>query len=261
VALGEPPRASTLLLLVSRERQAIEHPLWVDFSDRPVPPLAFLLQREHSPAGVVERLSPGVITSHSPWYSEITLELIGIEAVAVLYVMSKDDESALLMACLDDAVEPFFDLLTGADFGDGVTRLTARHWPEVYAMLRHSNDPGTQARVLCNVATPGRVQWAVADHLGGAQPEQIENEQILDLIGASLQTFQRVVNFPVELPGLIQVLGGPDRTTRRLTAVAGLLGATSDIGQSLQGGLRADELLELAQAALGAVDNMLKLKD
>ncbi|MDP8911456.1 MAG: hypothetical protein M3M94_05260 [Actinomycetota bacterium] len=246
---------------MSGERRAIEHPLCIDFSGRLVPPLTFLLQTEYSPTGVVERRSDGVITSHTPWYSEVALELAGIDAVAVLYLMPKDNESALLTACLDETVEPFFKLLTGADFGDGLTKLTALHWPEVYEMLLRSNERSARGRLLCNVATSARVQWVVADQLRGAQLEYIANERIRDLIVTSLQTFLRVSNFLVELPGVFEVVGGPDRTSRRLNAVAGLLRATSDIGRALQGGVHGDELLDLAKAARHAVNTLVDLKD
>jgi hypothetical protein len=246
---------------MSGERRAIEHPLWVDFSGRPVPPLKFVLQQDYSPTGVVERPSEGVVTSHSPWYNEVALELTGIDSVAVLYLMPEDDESVLLMACLDHTLEPFFKLLTGADFGDALTNLTALHWPDVYAMLLHSNSRAARARALCNVVTPGRIQWVVADQLRGAQREYVSNEHILDIVSTSLHTFLRVSDFPSELPGVIEVLGGPDRITRRLKAVGGLLGATADIGQVFQGGVRADELLDLAKAARDAVKNLLELKD
>jgi hypothetical protein len=106
-----------------------------------------------------------------------------------------------------------------------------------------------------------RVQWVVADHLHGVQREQIANEQVLDLIGSSLEVFVRVSNFGLELPGLIEVLGGPDRTSRRLKAIAALIGSASDIGGAFQGGVAADELLDLAKAAKNVVKNLVALKD
>lgn len=246
---------------MSGERQALENPLWVDFSGRPVPPLAFLLQPECSPKGVVERSSDGVTISHSPWYSEICLELRDVAAVAQLYLMPRTDTFTLLMACLDEAIEPFFRTLTGADFGDSLTKLTASHWPDEYALLLRSNDRAHRGRLLCNVATPGRMQWVVAEHLRQAQLDQISIEQILDLVGCSLQTFVRMSNFAFELPGALEVLGGPDRMDRRLSAVAGLLGATAGIGGALQGGLRTEELLDLGRAAQAAVESMIRLRD
>jgi len=244
---------------VSGERRAIDHPLTVDFSGMAVPPLKFILQTEYSPAGVIERPSPGITTSYSPWYLELACDLTGIDAIAVLYWMPTDDESALLMACLNEV--PFFTQLMGADFGDGLTRLTARHWPELYTMLVHSNNRTSGRRVLCKVVTPGRVQWVVADQLRKPQQEFVKNEQLLDLIGSSLQTFLRVSRYLIELPDVFEVVGGPDRTDRRLKAMAGLLGGVGGIGQGLQDGVQLDELLDLAQSARDVVKSLLELKD
>jgi hypothetical protein len=245
---------------MSGERRAIESPLWVDFTGRPVPPLRFLLQREYSPAGIVEPRSDGITASHSPWYSEFVLQMTGIDAVSVLYLMSKDDDTALLMACLDEFPEPFFELLSGADFGDGLTRLIAQHWPDLYGMLLASNKRTPGARILCNVATPGRVQWVVADQIP-ASTEGVATEQVMDLVGASLQTFARMTNVVSELPGVIDVLGGPDRMSRRLKAVSGLLGSAGDIGAVFQGGMTGNELLALAKSARSVVNDLIALKD
>ena len=115
--------------------------------------------------------------------------------------------------------------------------------------------------MLCKVVTPGRVQWVVADQLRGPQRESFRNEQLLDLIGVSLQTFLRVSRYLIELPDVFEVLGGPDRMTRRLKAIGGLLGSAGDIGQVFQGGVQSDELLDLATAARDVVKSSLELKD
>jgi hypothetical protein len=242
------------------ERKAIESPLCVDFTDRPVPPLKFVLQAEYSPAGVVER-SEGMIAGHSPWYGEFALELTGLDAVTVLYVMSKDDDTALLMACLDTSMEPFFGFVSGADFGDDLTQLTALHWPDVYGMLLASNRRTPGARIICTVATPGCVQWVVADQIPVAQAEDIPKDRILDLLRVALQTFVRTSQFYLELPGVIEVLGGPDRTSRRLKAAAGLFRATGDITGVFDSGIGADEVVKLAKSARSFVESLVALKD
>jgi hypothetical protein len=247
---------------VSGERRAIEHPLLIDFSRRVASPLKFVLQTTYSPAGIVERPSPGVTMSHTPWYTEVALELTGTDSVALLYLMRNDDESLLLAACLDDTFEPFFKFLSGADYGDSLTSLTAQHWPEVYAMLVTSNDSAAGGRVLGKVATPsGRVQWVIADDVPSSQVDSIASEQLLDLIGTSVQTVVRATSPWSELPGFIQVFDGPDQFDRRLKALSGLAGAGSDIGGALNGGIDAVELLKLGKAALDAVNDMIALRD
>lgn len=241
-------------------RQAIEHPLFLDFSSQPVPPLKFVLQSEYTPAGIVERPSPGVTASHSPWYSELGLELTGAEETAVVYLLPMGGERGLLAACLDQTFEPFFQLMSGADHGDGVTDLVARHWPDVHSMLLHSNRAAPEGRALCNVITPGVTQWVVADPVLDSQLKDITSEHLTDLVGTAVRTTVRALD-PIQLPGLLHVLGGPDRTTRRLTALSSLLGAGANIGGTFQGGIQADELIGLGQQALEAISSMRQLKD
>ena len=128
-------------------------------------------------------------------------------------------------------------------------------------MLLASNDPAAGGRVLGNLATPSRVQWVVADHVPASEVDRIANEQLLGLIGTSLQTVVRATNPWGELPGLIRVLDGPDQFDRRLKALSGLAGVGSDIGGALNGGVDAVELLKLGKAALDAVTSMMALRD
>jgi hypothetical protein len=235
----------------------------IDFGDQAVPPLRPLFQASsYTPAGKLERQSPWILVGHTPWYREVVLTLSGEARTAVLYLMPINEETNLLAASLDVAFEPFFKLLTGDDFGDAVTTLTAQHWPEVYTMLLRGNAvaaPGT--RMLLKVITQGRQRWVVADPLHSSQVESIPIEHMVDVIDTSVQTLIRVSNVGLELPGIIQVLGGPDQSTRRLTALSDLLGAGSDIGGILSGGVRADELLNLAKAAKRTLSSMKALRD
>jgi hypothetical protein len=245
---------------VTGARRAIEHPLFLDFSGYPVPPLKFVLQSEYTPAGIVERPSPGVTASHSPWYSELGLKLTGADETAVVYLLPMGGERGFLAACLDQTFEPFFQVMSGADYGDGVTHLVAQHWPDVHAMLLDSNRAAPEGRVLCKVITPGVTQWAVADPVLDSQLNDITSEHLTDLVGTAVRTTVRALD-PIQLPGLIRVLGGPDRTSRRLKAFSSLLGAGADLGGTFQGGIQADELLELGKHALQAVSSMRQLRD
>lgn len=202
------------------ERRAIESPLFVDFSNAPVPPMLFALQAERAPRGVVSRPAPGVTIAHTPWYAEFDFQLTGVDGVAVVYVIQYTDESNLIVASLDQTFEGFFSLMSGADYGDDVTKLVALNWPDMYAMLLHSNRRTRRERMLCNINIGGRVQWAVVEEIPvGA--DELSNDQALAVAFAAVQTFVRIANLP-ELPGLFDVLGGPDLVSRRLTATAGL---------------------------------------
>ncbi len=243
------------------ERNAIAHPLVVDFGGQPIGPLRFLLQDAYAPTGIVEYPSEGMACRHTPWLTEVVLDLTGTTATAVLYLLPKDERTVLLAACLDQVFEPFFKLMAGGDYGDAVTRLVATHWPEVHAMLARSNSSSASGRVLAVVTTSGRNQWVVADHVPSSPDHEIPSRQMHDLIGAALTVYSRIANAGVELPGLINVLGGPDRTSRRLTSLAGLLGAVGDFGTAFGGGIKADELYGMAMAAREAVTNAVDLAD
>src|SRR5690606_25115681 len=89
----------------------------------------------------------------------------------------------------------------------------------------------------------------------------LSDPQILDLVGSATALMLDAVHFPVRLPGVIQVLGGPDRTSRRLKALAGLFSGGADLVGVFQEGVDVTELLEVAKAAAGIVENGLALRD
>jgi hypothetical protein len=69
---------------------------------------------------------------------------------------------------------------------------------------------------------------------------------------------------PIDLPGLLQVLEGPDRTSRRIKriqALTSLLGSGAGISETLQGGIAASEWLKLGKDALEALSSMRDLTD
>ena len=245
---------------MSGERRAIESPLLVDFTGWAVPPLKFMLQAEHSPAGIVER-SEGIVVASTPWYREFALEMTGSDGFALAYLMPMDDDTDLLMACLHTTAEPYFRAASGADFGDAVTRLTALHWPDIYGFLLASNRRTPRARILCNVATPGQVQWVVADQIPVAQVEHLSAGQFLEFVFDAVEIFLRTSQFYSELPGVIDVLGGPDRTSRRLKAAAGLFGAAGGMTDSLKDGIAIDEVIEVAKSARESLEALIALKD
>jgi hypothetical protein len=248
---------------MSGERRRIEDPLPIDFGDQAVPPLRVLFQgSSYVPAGTLEHQPPWVVVGHTPWYREVVLTLSDEAGTAVLYLIPINEETTLLAACLGDAFEPFFELLTGADFGDAVTILTAQHWPEVYSMLVRANGaaaPGTS--MLLPVITQRQRRWVVADALHTPELERIPFEHMVKIIDLSVQTLARLDNVGVELPGVIQSLGGPDQASRRLKATSDLIGAGSTIGGILDGGIDGDELVKLAKAARRALSSMVSLRD
>lgn len=230
-------------------RHSIDNPMVIDLSSMPVPPLRFVIQPSYEPVGLYEAYSEGFTVAHTPWYTELGLSLNGADSAALLYLIPKDDDTNLLVACLDRTLDPLFDLLVGPDYGDELVELVAQHWPDIYEMLRNSQDLAATFRMICNVRTPGHLQWVVADPLRGKSKDEWSSERILDLIGTSLQTMFKFTDFPIELPGAVYVLGGPNQLSRRLSALSGLLNASGDIAGVLQGGISSPDLIKLAIAA------------
>ncbi len=227
-------------------RREISEPFAISFADKPVPPLRFLLQDGFKPSGVVEHLPDGLTVGMTPWFTEVIFTMTGTETVAVLYRISKDDEYDLVVACLGEIVEPFFRLLEGRDYGDGLSKLVQQHWPEQYEMLRLSTAQVPGARVMFTVHTPQRVQWVVADHLRVG--DDFSSAQVTNLLGAALQTFLRFSQ-PYDLPGIVPVLGGPDLLSRRLKAISSMINNLNGINDAFQDGFDTSDIIGLAEDA------------
>lgn len=227
-----------------------------------VPPLKFLLQSSYTPSGIVEELAPGLTACHKPWFTEYALEVTGVPGVAaaVIYLIPVNDEMNLLAANVDEAFEGLFIRMSGADFGDGMTKLVARHWPETYAMLAHSQKGTGGVRIIARMFIGGRGHWVVADQIPRTQDE-MDAKQVDALMIAALETVIRGTNFYLDLPGVLEVLGGPDRTSRRLKAASTLFTSAGSIGSGLEDGIGADELVELAKDVREFITGLIALKD
>lgn len=230
------------------ERRALQDALVIDLSHLPVPPLRFMVQPSGpQPPGLLERLDNGVTAAHTPWHTELRLDVTGADAVMLLYRLPLDDDTMLQLACLDGAFEPVYRLATGGDYGDPVTQLVAEHWPAVHAMLVNGKRKAPGRRWLLCVRTPGREQWVVADQLQGAEREVLDHDQARALIGSALDTLHKALNVYLELPGVVQVMGVPDQLSRRMSAVAGVANALGGIGGDLSEGLEDSELISLVE--------------
>lgn len=232
--------------------------MYVDLSTTMSPPMKFLLQRAYRPAGITRLLSNGLTESRFPWYMELALPTSEPGGAGVLYFVPRDENSGLLLACLDEAPTAFFNLMNGVDFGEAVTDLVGRHWPQVLKMLREGQSATPKSRMLCQIRTASKVQWAIADPLPTL--DEVPGARIADLLTTSLKTVLDIVEFPLTLPGVVPVLGGPDRTSRRLTALAGLFGTAGGLDY-LDGGIELHELKDLATSIVETVKNLRALKD
>ncbi|UIK89871.1 hypothetical protein [Arthrobacter polaris] len=117
----------------------------------------------------------------------------------------------------------------------------ALQWPELHAMLLHSNRRTVGQMMLFNTIMGGRVQWAVGCTLPTAQ-ETFPNDIAVNIITSALKVHigtSNVVALSESLPGLVGVLGGSKLGMRRLNTTGGLLSSTASlatgIADTLQG--------------------------
>ena len=246
---------------MSTARRMISNPREIELPAVLAPP-KMLLQQSYRPSGVAFGPEvPGRFLRAFPGYLELACRT-NLDCYLVTYIVPVEEEVNLLLACIGETFDPFFECATGPDFGDGVSSLVATHWPEVFRMLAESRSTPVRSRILVRVSTATRRQWAVAEPVHGPWGDfDLSDQQILDLVGSATALMLDAVHFPVRLPGVIQVLGGPDRTSRRLKALAGLFSGGADLVGVFQEGVDVTELLEVAKAAAGIVENGLALRD
>lgn len=245
------------------ERHAIDDPMGIDYGAMPVPSLKFLMQPSHHPSGIVEHLEPGLTACHTPWFTEVALEVVGVPEVAavVLYVIPKDDDTSLLAACVGHVPDALHRTLAGADYGDALTALVARHWPETYTLLVNSQRRTPDTRILAWVRTTTKTQWVVADELRGSAREEVDHRQARSLTLTALETVMRSTSFPLDLPGALEVLGGPDRLSRRLKALSTLFTSAGSIGSGVADGLEPDDLFDLANDVKDFFGGLMDLRE
>lgn len=248
---------------MSTGRAAVAHPLLIDMSALAAPPLKVLVQKTYRPSGIVQREPDGTTVASFPWYNEWAFR-IGDDPDAtftVLYVLPNvlpsDRETNFLVACIGDSFDVFFEYLTGADYGDKLTGLVARHWPDVYRMLVDGQGPVVRSRILCGVRSSTKLQWAIAEPLDGLVPHR----QAEDLLRTSLRVSLDALGFHLKLPGILDVLGGPDRTSRRLKALSSLFHNLADGGGLFEEGLDAKELIDLVETAGKVFEDLRAVKD
>ncbi|MDJ0334957.1 hypothetical protein QMG83_06945 [Salinibacterium sp. G-O1] len=236
------------------ERKAIDSPLLLDFRQFPVKPALFVVQQTREPTGIIERTTGGWTIVHTPWYKEINIPSANLDGLFVLYLVPYTDDTNLVLASIDQTFEPFFTYLSGADFGDELTKLVASQWPELYELLLHSNRPGSDHMMMIKTFMGGQVQWAVGRCSPAAQDEFLP-KFVLDIIQAALEVFVRtsdVVALSEALPGLVYVLGGPQLGTRRLNSIAELLSSGAGLATGIAGGFQGN--LNVVEAFLDARD-------
>ena len=237
----------------------IDNPLTISFAGMPVAPLRFFLQRDYAPAGAVHEVDEGVTATFMPAYVEWGLQLTGADATAVLYQFPRTDDTDVICACLNEAVTPLFKVLTGADYGEALTTLVAEQWPDFHRLLADSTADVPGTRKLWRVITTEVTQWIVADELTGADRRVLAGATATSLIGTALETFHKATH-PADLKNIIEVFAAPNRRTRRLNAIKGLVEAVPAIVGQIQGGLSSLNVAELIEVAGECLEHVQELR-
>jgi hypothetical protein len=207
---------------VSALRESIANPTEFLLENR-ADPFEFMIKSE-APSGGNSVTTPGGDTqNYYPWGLE---HAIRIDARApgylVRYCFPVDNTEYLLALCLDRTLDPAYRLMTGADKGEDVCRLVARHWPHTFKLLQNGNGmtvyPG-----LMRLSTARSKQFAVATFFTDDSPSpelKIPAAVINDLTSSAFRALEEVLGWPHNIPGLVEVLGGPDRLSAGLEDAA-----------------------------------------
>lgn len=236
-------------------RRSISNPMVIGWDSLLVPALSFVVTDDHRPLGISETMGTGAIVGSLPWFNEFGFELTGVTTTAgsppwaVLYGIPLEDDRTILAGSIDRTFDPLFRLMSGADYGDPVTALVEREWPDIVALLRAGQADAFGERTLCRIATSSGEQWVVAYELRRDELDGIGHDRLLDVIQTSLGVALRAASFPTALPGLIEILGGPDRVNRVLDTLAGITGLVADgIGAASDGQLDPKEIYDLLRS-------------
>ncbi len=197
------------------------------------PLLPFVASSPPPPSPYNQMRQPHEYINVYPWGWEIVRPLTNGEndGYAVTYVALADPGELLMMACLGSWVDPIYDLMTGADFGDSVTPLVARHWPATFELMCNGigmeRSPG-----LMKVMTSAS-QWVIGTFFADeSTPEELifPADPKLQLAEAIRTVVADLTGYPENLPGLLPILAGDDRTSRRLKALASIFGNIGRLG-------------------------------
>lgn len=237
------------------ERMKVCDPLFLQLDDPRVPRLLFAAVDDPPERGTIEQISPGLKAQHFEWFSELLLQLQDrsdspLPMRLCVYRIAADERFDLHAACIDAAPEAMLSVLGGADYGDALAGLLAKHWPDVYSMLEASTAGDLSRRVLMAFDTRHGRQWLVADPVFGEARGWVQPEQLGGLAVDALDVALRVNDFITRLPQILEL--GPDLASRRLAAWGGLLsgigGAGSGAMDLADKGLDAQALSDIIEA-------------
>jgi hypothetical protein len=207
---------------VSALRESIANPTEFLLESR-TEPFEFVI-RSSVPSGGQSVTTPGGdIQNYYPWGLEHAIRIEGqVPCYLVRYCLPVDDTEYLLACCLDRMLDPAYRLMTASDTGEAVCRLIAQHWPHTFTLLQRGN--GMDAHPgLMRLSTARSKQFAVATFFTDDSPSPelaIPAAAINELTASTFGALEELLGWPHNIPGLVDVLGGPDRLSTGLDDAA-----------------------------------------
>lgn len=231
-------------------RTSINEPMRLSFVGMPVVPPLFVLQHPYRPISQPTAHDTW-LSRHTDYYDELAVQLSDDETTAVFYVIPVGPDAWLVAASIGRAFSPMYGWMSGRDHGDRVCPLVERHWPDVWQMLRQSNEMAG-GRLLMRLELSDEEQhWLVSDLVSTDTITQLSLGWLEDLLLSALAVTIRCTDPLTYLPGLLAALGGPDQATRTRTVLAGLFSGAADLTEAIgKGGLGAlpEEILHQIHA-------------
>jgi hypothetical protein len=248
---------------MSGTRELITDPLIWSLAQTTAPPLCFVVSDDVPRRGVHQRLNASAVVQHTPWFSELVLNLRDTTTKVVLYRMAVGEELWLQAACIGAYPEILFNVLAKPDHGDSLAALIQREWPDTFAMLAASTQRSLDRRLLVQVQTASSFQWAVADPVRTGDEWAESPDAVESLMLCAATTALRFAEPMDRLPGLLDVLSGPDQMSRRLRGFSALLSGVNDVanvvGTLASGGIPTVSATVSALRALGELPGALGL--
>lgn len=200
------------------------------------------------------RLSDNTTVCRTPWFTQwqnVVFIQPGpgcVRPVMCHYLFPATDDVDLLVAGLGPLPQWIFELLSGPDFGDELTRQVAMRWPLIFDYFLASTEQRMDRRFLMIFKTMTGVGWGLVEPLRDGRRIDVPLYLREDLMMAALATALRMSAPWETLPEFVETLGGPGRVERRLRGVSGLLGSLSAAGGALSADGDLQSLIDLAKS-------------
>lgn len=139
-------------------------------------------------------------------------------AYRVGYVFPLADRFFLCGHCVSPYMDAPMKLMMGADYGEPVTELVKRQWPHTFSLIEAGIAFSGEQVALARIVTD-REYYFVGRALVSRSATRLDfpEEPLEGIFEAAMKVIDDSLKFPTDMPGLMQILGGPDRLERRLS--------------------------------------------